>query len=158
MEQARIQEAQGRARHCGQDGDRWGEGARLQCGSQARSDNRCSNVAWILRGNGRTGFPVSTDGSSSYRKPWEYTQDAVNHGAGEFVRGSVHTSSIEEFWSLFKRGYYGIQYRMTIKHLYRYLDEFTGRVGIRGMDTIDQMGHIVLNRDGKVLMYKRLTV
>ncbi len=47
---------------------------------------------------------------------------------------------------------------MTIKHLHRYLDEFTGHVGIRGMDTIDQMGHSVLNRDGKVLTYKRLTV
>ena len=103
------------------------------------------------------GSTVYTDGSSSYGKLWEYTHDAVNHGAGEYVRGSVHTNSIEGFWSLFKRGYYGIYHWMTGKHLHRYLNEFTGRAGIRSMDTMDQRGHMVRNMDGKVLTYKRLT-
>ena len=103
------------------------------------------------------GSTVYTDGSSSYGKLREYTHNAVNHGAGEYVRGSVHTNSIEGFWSMFKRGYYGIYHRMTGKHLHRYLNEFSGRAGIRSLDTMDQLGHMVRNMDGKVLTYKKLT-
>ena len=72
------------------------------------------------------------------------------------MSGSFRTSSIEGFWSLFKDGYYGIQYRMTIKHLHRYQNEFTRHPGIRCMDTMDQMKQRGLNRDSKVLTYKRL--
>ena len=37
------------------------------------------------------------------------------------------------------------------------MKEFTRRAGIRSMDTMDQMRHIVQEMDGKVLTYKRLT-
>ena len=67
----------------------------------------------------------------------------MNHRVGEYVRGSVRTDSIEGFWSLFKRLYYGIYHRMTGKHLHQYLNEFTGRTGIPGMDTMDQMEYMV---------------
>ena len=63
------------------------------------------------------------------------------HSVGYFC-GSVYTNSIEGFWSLSMRGYYGIYHRMTINHLHRYLNEFTGRAGIRDMDTLGQMAHI----------------
>ena len=81
----------------------------------------------------------------------------MNHSAGEYVRGAVHTNGIEGFWSLFKRGYYGIYHRMTVKHLHRYLHEFTGRAGIRGMDTMDQMEFMARHMAGRTLTYKRLT-
>ncbi len=103
------------------------------------------------------GSTVYTDGSSAYGKLREYTHNAVHHGAGEYVRGAIHTNSIEGFWSLFKRGYYGIYHRMTGKHLHRYLHEFSGRAGIRSLDTMEQLGHMVRHMDGKVLTYKRLT-
>ena len=103
------------------------------------------------------GSTVYTDGVGAYGDLWEYNHDAVNHSAGEYVRGSVHTNSIEGFWSLFKRGYYGIYHRMTVKHLHRYLNEFTGRAGIRSMDTMDQMELMARHMDGKTLTYKRLT-
>ena len=79
---------------------------------------------------------VSKDGSNSFGKTPEYIQEAVNHGEGKFVRSSVQTSNIEGFWSLFKRGYYGIQYRLTFKYLHRFLEKFTVNVGIRSIHTI----------------------
>ena len=102
------------------------------------------------------GCTVCTYAASTCGSLREYNCDAVNHTSGEYVRGSVHTDSIEGFWSRFKRGYYGIYHRMTIKQLHRYLTEFAGRAGIRNMDTLDQMAHIVLLLVGKMLTYKRL--
>ena len=50
------------------------------------------------------GSTVCTDAASTYGSLREYNCDAVNHSAGEYVRGSIRTNSIEGFWSLFKRG------------------------------------------------------
>ena len=94
---------------------------------------------------------VYTDGSNSHGKLWEYNHDAVNHSSAEHVRGSVHTNSIEAPRSLFKRGFYGIYYRMTATCLQQYVREFTGRAGICGTATIDQMVHTVCRTDGKIL-------
>ena len=75
----------------------------------------------------------------------------MNHGIGEYVRGSVHMNSIEGFWSLFKGGYCGIHHRMAGEHLHRYLNEFTGRAGFRSIDTMDQMENTVGRMVGKTL-------
>ena len=45
---------------------------------------------------------------------------------------------------------------MSTKHLQRYVDEFTGRHGIREMDTTDQMAEVVRGMAGKRLTYKEL--
>jgi hypothetical protein len=34
--------------------------------------------------------------------------DSVNHGAGEYGRGEVHTNTVEGFYSIFKRGMKGV--------------------------------------------------
>lgn len=38
-----------------------------------------------------------------------YRHSTVNHSAGEFVRGSAHTNSIESVWAVLKRG---LQWRL----------------------------------------------
>lgn len=48
----------------------------------------------------------------------------VTHSAYEFVRGDVHTNSIESAWSLFKRSIVGAYHKVSKKHLDLYLDEF----------------------------------
>jgi transposase-like protein len=51
---------------------------------------------------------VATDEAPGYQdlKP-DYPHEAVNHKAKEYVRGLVHTSSIDSFWSLLKRRNHG---------------------------------------------------
>jgi transposase-like protein len=51
--------------------------------------------------------------------------ETVNHIIHEYVRGNVTTNSIESAFSLFKRGIIGNFHKVSIKHLQRYLDEFS---------------------------------
>jgi transposase-like protein len=55
------------------------------------------------------------------------THETVNHRAEEWVRGDVHTNSVEGVWSLFKRGIVGSYHQVSAKHLQAYLDEFEWR-------------------------------
>ena len=71
-------------------------------------------------------------------------------------RGQVHTSSMESFRSLFKRGYVGVCHKMSPKRLDRYVTEFQGRHNVRESDTIDQMGGVVEDMGGKRLRYRDL--
>ena len=83
-------------------------------------------------------------------------RSSVNHSKGEYVRGEVHTNSIESFWALLRRGYYGTYHKMSAKHVHRYLAEFCGRHNIRDEDTIDQMRDWVAALIGKRLKYRDL--
>jgi hypothetical protein len=51
----------------------------------------------------------------------------VKHGAGEYVRGDVHTNNIENFSSLLKRGIVGTYHRVSKDYLPLYLNEFSYR-------------------------------
>jgi hypothetical protein len=55
----------------------------------------------------------------------------VRHGAGEYVRGIVHTNSIESAFSLLKRGLVGTFHQLSVKHLQKYLNEFSYRFNRR---------------------------
>jgi hypothetical protein len=59
------------------------------------------------------------------------THETVNHHAEEWVRGDVHTNSIEGVWSLFKRSIVGSFHQVSVKHLNAYLDEFEWRFNQR---------------------------
>lgn len=74
-----------------------------------------------------------TDESTSLNSVLRKTgkQQIVNHTRGEYVRGIAHTNSIESAFGLFKRGIVGQFHKVSIKHLQRYLDEFTYRFNRR---------------------------
>ncbi|MYC50822.1 MAG: IS1595 family transposase [Gammaproteobacteria bacterium] len=100
----------------------------------------------------KPGAKVYTDGASAY--PMEH--EAVKHSVGEYVRGQVHTNGVESFWAMLKRGYYGTYHRMSVKHLGRYVREFSGRHNQRLNDTLNQMAFVVAGMVGKRLRYKDL--
>ncbi len=57
--------------------------------------------------------------------------EVIKHGENEYVRGIVHTNSIESFWSLFKRGVMGSYHSVSKKYLPLYLAEFQFRFNNR---------------------------
>ena len=83
----------------------------------------------------------------------------VNHGAGEYGRGDVHTNSIEAVWSIFKRSIHGTWHHVSPKHLGRYVNEATLRLneGNCQVDTMDRMKALAASVGGRKVGYKRLT-
>ncbi|MDE0390398.1 MAG: IS1595 family transposase [Rhodospirillales bacterium] len=101
------------------------------------------------------GATVYTDEARGYQG-MDFDHEAVNHSAGEYVRGAAHTNGIEAQWSMIKRGYYGTFHHFSEKHAPRYVAEFAGRHNIRDMDTADQMAVIARDMVGKRLRYRDL--
>ena len=73
---------------------------------------------------------IATDEHAGYQylDRWHgLPHQAIRHGQGEYVRGLVHTNSIESFWSLLKRGIIGTYHNVSKKYLPLYLAEFQFR-------------------------------
>ena len=82
--------------------------------------------------------------------------ETVCHSQGEYVRGDVHTNSIEGAFGLFKRSIVGSFHQISHKHLDRYLDEFEFRYNNRKNPYLfrDTLTRLVT---GATLPYEQLT-
>jgi transposase-like protein len=97
-----------------------------------------------------------TDGSTVY-KFQVMKHESVDHSKYEWARGDVHTNTLENFFSIFKRGLVGIYQHMDKKHLDRYLAEFDFRMNTRaklGINDVQRTGMAVAGARGKRLQYK----
>lgn len=102
------------------------------------------------------GAEIFTDESSSYFKlSNDYTHQTVNHSARIYVEGNVHTNTIENFFSILKRGIMGVYYHMSEKHLQRYLNEFAARYNSRDTNAYDRFEDFLKRSEGG-LLYKNL--
>jgi len=124
-------------------------GSEGQC-SKARAFPIRTNSAMVLTGAVKGNVDVKADllvtdqyiGYKSLGKT--YRHETVNHIKLEYVRsGDIHTNSVENFWSLFKRGLIGSFHKVSVKHLRRYLNEFTFRFSNR--DAKDLFALVMLN-------------
>ena len=81
--------------------------------------------------------------------------ESVNHSAHEWVRGDVHTGTIDGYWGLLKRGVIGSFHQISVKHLHRYLSEFQFKWNHRKAQNIFALvvGALVI---GAALPYEKL--
>ena len=61
----------------------------------------------------------------------DYIHRRINHAAGVYVVGDVHTNTIDGFWSLVKRGIAGVYHSVSAKYLQSYLNEYSFRYNRR---------------------------
>ena len=102
------------------------------------------------------GSVVYTDEAKAYEGMPHRSHWAVKHSAGEYVKRQASTNGIESFWALMKRGLHGTYHHVSVKHLGRYVGEFSGRHNVRPLDTQDQMGRMASGAVGKRLTYAQL--
>ena len=106
-----------------------------------------------IKDNVTPGSSVYTDRSSLYRTGLdEYNRGSVNHGLvnPEWARGDVHVNTLESFFGMFKRGYYGIYHYMSYKHLQRYCDEFAYRRNTKQLKDGDRFELALTRIEGKL--------
>ena len=85
--------------------------------------------------------------------------DTVNHSAGEYARGGVHSNTIENVFSVFKRGMHGTYQHCGEAHLHRYLAEFDFRYNRRsalGIEDTERTDDLLAGARGKRLTYRRI--
>jgi len=110
-----------------------------------------------------SGSTIYSDQATMYDhlKTSFYVHETVNH-AKEYVRGQVHTQTLDNFWSLLKRGLTGTYVAVEAYHLDRYLDEQMFRYNNRAtkdnpLNDADRFALAVSQIAGKRLTYAELT-
>ncbi len=111
------------------------------------------------------GSKLFSDDHQSYQGIKGYYHESVNHSAREYVRGEVHTNSVESAWAVIKRGHYGTFHQWSKKHLRRYIDEFIFRLNTKNLPAFDRneatcginfIRVLVAGMEGRRLTYKSL--
>jgi transposase-like protein len=80
----------------------------------------------------------------------------VNHSISEYVRGDAHTNTVEGYFSIFKRGIYGVYHHVSQQHLKRYLADFDFRYNERialGVTDSQRATKAIKSAAGKRLTY-----
>ena len=95
-----------------------------------------------------------TDEHGGY-KGFTANHDSVVHWKEEWVRGEVHTNTVEGVWGLFKRSIVGSYHQLSVKHLDAYLDEFEWRFNNRENEYLFRDTLMALLR-AETLEYKAL--
>jgi transposase-like protein len=101
-----------------------------------------------------------TDESGIYWQVGEQfaSHRTVNHSIDEYVRGDAHTNTVEGYFSILKRGIYGVYHHVSQAHLKRYLCEFDFRYNYRvalGFTDKQRTDAIMRGIAGKRLTYRR---
>jgi transposase-like protein len=117
-------------------------------------------VRQILVTNVTRSTTLHTDESGLYTKTGQEFagHETVCHSGGEYVRGVVHTNTIEGYFSIFKRGMKGVYQHCSEKHLHRYLAEFDFRYNNRsalGTEDAERRDIALAKIAGKRLTYRR---
>jgi transposase-like protein len=116
-----------------------------------------ATVCGIVRENVERETHVHTDESKLYNKTLMDVRRhrRVKHTAGEYVRDDVTTNTVENYFSVFKRGMRGVYQHCSEKHLHRYLAEFDFRYNNRAALGVNDGERAVTLAEG--IVGKRLT-
>ena len=82
-----------------------------------------SVLAFIKKTVDPEGSQLFTDGFKGYSSVKKYIPHSVILHSPKKVQGTVHTNTIEGFWSLFKRAWYGSYHHYTKRHAPLYIAE-----------------------------------
>jgi len=112
----------------------------------------------ILLANVHPLSKLNTDEAAPYKSigRFFYRHETVRHQSGEYVRGGVHSNTIEGYFSIFKRGMKGVYQHCAKKHLHRYVAEFNFRYTNRsaiGVEDTERADLMLRGAIGKRLKY-----
>jgi len=69
--------------------------------------------------------------TDSKGKPLAYRHRRIRHKDGVYVKGDIHTNTVEGFWALVKNGIRGVYHQVSPEYLQSYLNEYAFRYNRR---------------------------
>ena len=122
-------------------------------------DIKPDTIRPIIEANILKEATLHTDESAIYTKVGATFADhqMTTHSAKEYVRGIVHTNTVEGYFSVFKRGMKGVYQHCGKQHLHRYLAEFDFRYNNRvrlGVNDTERAERALAGIKGKRLTYR----
>jgi hypothetical protein len=136
----------------------------VERGGTARSFHvdgvRVADLGAIMKANLSPETRLMTDELAAYKVIGRdmASHESVAHSKDEYVRGDVHTNTVEGFYSIFKRGFKGVYQHCGEKHLHRYLCEFDFRYSNRvalGIHDGERADLAIKGAAGKRLTYRQ---
>jgi transposase-like protein len=115
------------------------------------------NVGAILHSQVCKKSRVITDDATVYNRKVMgdfAAHETVIHSAGEYVRGDIYTNTIENYFSILKRGLTGVYHHVSQQHLARYVAEFDFRYNHRKISDGERAKLAVKAIEGKRLTYQ----
>jgi len=110
-----------------------------------------------VRKHVEAGSALYSDALQSYNGlAGEYAHQVIDHAVA-YVDGAVHTNTLENFWSLLKRGISGTYVSVEPFHLFRYLDEQAFRYNNRKATDAERFSATVEGIIGRRLTYEQVT-
>jgi transposase-like protein len=119
-------------------------------------NRRKSELQKQVREHVEAGAAIFTDELKSYDGLEDDYQHAVINHAVEYVNGKVHTNTMENFWSLLKRGLHGTYISVEPFHLFRYIDEQAFRYNTRKLTDAERFATVMKQIVGRRVTYKEL--
>lgn len=122
----------------------------------AFDENNLTNITNTVRENVEKRSILHTDESNLYNAlGYEMRRETVKHSAKEWVKTDyygmkIHTNTVENFWSVMKRGVYGIYHQISYKHLQAYCDEFSWRFNSRKISDAERFTVTLRNTTGRL--------
>ncbi|MEX0899439.1 MAG: IS1595 family transposase [Gammaproteobacteria bacterium] len=83
------------------------------------------------------------------------SHEVVRHGKGEYCRGTMHTNTIEGFFSILKRVLVGTFHHVGAQHLSRYIGGFHFRYNYRKLSDSERAKAALIGIAGKRLYYRQ---
>ena len=116
------------------------------------------NLKQVIRENVDKQATIMTDSFIGYRGlKYEFAgHEMVDHSRDEWVRGNAYANTVENYFSLLKRGIIGTYHLVSTQHLHRYLAEFDFRYNHRNVPDMIRAMEATRNAEGKRLQYRRL--
>ena len=113
--------------------------ARVVSGTNAKTLN-----SFVRETVSKAATLLSTDDHGGYiGLSKSYPHKVVRHSKGEYVVGSVHTQTIDGYWSQLKRQIIGIHHWVSRKQLSRYVDESSWRYNQRKAGEGDRVNNLL---------------
>jgi transposase-like protein len=126
-------------------------------------DVRAHNLGAVLDNHASPASHFMTDEAPAFKEiGWNFaSHGTVTHSKGEYVRREgdwiITTNTIEGFFSILKRGIYGVYQHVSEAHLHRYLTEFDFRYSNReklGINDVARASLALKGAKGRRLTYE----